>query len=567
MKRIFISIFALLAVINVAAQNDDISRQIEVTRDYTPKAALADKLDILPQMADTVQLHPQVDYSITPTAWMSVYAPAPISAVGMSAVRLHDRNTMYAEFGAGLPLRSVADIYFSPKTMGETTLGVYLNHDGIEGKIKNDYGDKRSALMLDSRIGAYVQSRFERGGGLKFDVEYGMRDYDPYGGFSQMADGSDIVYGGRISYDDIRSSFTIGSDFTDLSRFNVRFGVSGGYFKGATAGEALKQGQWDVNTALDVGIPIAGMPLLLGVEYNGFNGLDQLKGQNRNTIQVSGLLGLANSRRVKLGIGAKYITTESEYIVPMLKFDWLLAGGVNPYINIDGGVADNSYRGLTLLNPYVQDGVWLKDYNAHVDMRTGINFTTSVADFDIHAGYDMHDEYNLFVNMDKTSRFVVYGGKAKIFYAAVSSDFVLGDGLSLKLSGRYNSVEVQSETDNNLRKLYEGTGIPQFTADGWLEYAKGKISLKAGVQMLGERTFASAMESDYMGSIVSLDGLTFNQNVIDGSVNVGFEGRYEVNENLGIFVRGDNLLGQKIYLYNYYPYLGTNILIGVRVNL
>ncbi len=564
MKRFLITIETLFFACAVFAQNDDLSRRIEVTRDYTPSAAKAEKLDIEPRMVDTVSLRPQVDYSITPTAWMSVYSPTPIAAVGVTGVKWEQPRRLFVELGTGVPLRSRANIYYAPVSHGNTDLGLYLNHDGTEAKIKNDHDVKRSALAIDNRVGGYVHSRFDRGGGMSFGMEYGMREYEPYGGFSYG--GTEIDYGGRINYDDLRGRFVIGSDFENSSKLNVRLSVVGGYFSGKTKGVDGVQGQWDLDARLDVGLPLGRNPLLIGGGVKSYNGINALSERSRNSYEFSALYSLVDSGGLDFDLGARFIATESDYIVPVLKFDWRPSAWINPYVDIDGGVEDNSYRGLTYLNPYIADGVWPVDFDAHVDMKAGLKFNTSAADIDLHAGYDMHDEYQVFALLNNTSRFTAYGVKMKMFYAALNADVLLSSSFCVQFRARYNELVTSDEDDYDMMNLKRGTGIPRFTLGAWLNYEAGRLYLRGGAEVLGRREFVTAADLGYLGNIVS-GGLTFVPSYVEGSVDVELEGRYEISDRLDVFIKGDNLLGQKIYLFNHYPSLGANVMMGVRVSL
>ncbi len=563
MKKMIIAISALLSVTLAVAQDDGLSRRIEVTRDYVPAAERAEKIDVTPRMADTVKLHPQVDYSITPTAWMSVYAPEPIAAVGVSVVKWEESSSLFAELGMGGPLQSLANIYYSPHTQKNISIGAYLNHEGQFAKIENDMSHKLSARTADSRLGAFVQNRFERGGNMQFDMEYRTRDLAPYGGYSLM--NTDFSSGPRLLYDDVVGNFTIGSDFTDLSRLNARIRVQGIYFNQHTKGLDEKYIQWEMNTFIDAGVNVAGRPLMLGFIWLHAADGGVMKGQSGSSYKFSAVYSLSRDERFTFDVGARYATNRNA-LFPIFKLGYNIGGVVKPYIDIDGGVEDNSMRVLAYENPYMSNGLLIDKFNAHLNMKGGLNITTSTVDMDLNVGYDINDKYNQFVNIDRSPRFTIYGTAVNILYFSAKANVRVSRRLSADVSGRYNSVTVKDAEDYNLQQLYDGTGVPEYRAEANVRYRNGKLSLKAGAELLGKRTFASVADNSYVGSIVHHDGLVYYGKIVDPTLDLNVEGRYSIRDSIVVFLRGRNLLGERLYEYNYYPCLGANVMAGVIIN-
>ncbi|MBQ2429633.1 MAG: hypothetical protein II274_02155, partial [Alistipes sp.] len=66
MKKILYTALLLLVPSFTWAQ---VSKHVEVTKDYKPTVNQAQKLSIIPDMTDTVTMRPDIDYTITPRSY------------------------------------------------------------------------------------------------------------------------------------------------------------------------------------------------------------------------------------------------------------------------------------------------------------------------------------------------------------------------------------------------------------------------------------------------------------------------------------------------------------------
>ena len=72
MKRIYeILIYLTMAVAMCGSASAQVAKQVEVTKDYMPRVAKAEKLEVEPNMVDTVKIRPDIDYTITPRSFSS----------------------------------------------------------------------------------------------------------------------------------------------------------------------------------------------------------------------------------------------------------------------------------------------------------------------------------------------------------------------------------------------------------------------------------------------------------------------------------------------------------------
>jgi hypothetical protein len=123
MKKIFLLV-ALVAAAGSAAAQEGLSKELEVTRAYTPRVGRAQKLPIAPDMTDTVRLRPEVSYSITSTASATSFTTKPYEAATIRMAPFDAARSLYLRAGVGAPLATRADVYFTPRMRAGSTFGL-----------------------------------------------------------------------------------------------------------------------------------------------------------------------------------------------------------------------------------------------------------------------------------------------------------------------------------------------------------------------------------------------------------------------------------------------------------
>ncbi len=75
MKRLPL-IILLLCVLPVLSLAQELNRQVEVTKSYTPEPRSAAKLSLPPQMEDSVPMRPEEHYEIISAQWQTDFGMA-----------------------------------------------------------------------------------------------------------------------------------------------------------------------------------------------------------------------------------------------------------------------------------------------------------------------------------------------------------------------------------------------------------------------------------------------------------------------------------------------------------
>jgi hypothetical protein len=178
-------------------------------------------------MDDTVALHPELNYAITPVAWNTVFEQRPIAAANTSVYVYPFQPMLYIKAGAGYPLNSLCDLNFVYSTSARDYVGVDVAHRGQWCDVKDAVGVKHNAEYSDSRVKLFgtlgVGERMKAG--IEITGDHDLRYYygdlnpqtatisAPLAGLSAENPLNGFGGGGRI---------WIGDDFSDLSRLNFR---------------------------------------------------------------------------------------------------------------------------------------------------------------------------------------------------------------------------------------------------------------------------------------------------------------------------------------------------------
>ena len=183
MKR-YIAILTLLCTVSLSA-SAQVAKQVEVTKDYVPEIGTVHKMEVVPNMVDTITLRPEIDYTITPRSFASTLGTHRFKPATATYWEYQRRYPFYLKLGVGYPLNSVGDLYASAHRADVGYITGYANHygqysplpytNGADGKI---YKDNRSVLM-NNKFGVMGGKYFGRYT-LAGDVYYRMDLYHRY---------------------------------------------------------------------------------------------------------------------------------------------------------------------------------------------------------------------------------------------------------------------------------------------------------------------------------------------------------------------------------------------------
>ncbi|MCL2561466.1 MAG: hypothetical protein FWE10_03980 [Rikenellaceae bacterium] len=527
---------------------DDLTRRVDVTRDYAPRVDRAAKLSVRPQVADTTTLRPDLDYTIRPRVWASRFDVTPIRAAQLSAGARNELNPFYLKAGGGVPGQSVVDLYLTSTRPGATAGGVYVNHRGRFHDIDNYDCVRNSANATWNSFGAF--GRADVGRRLMIAGDAGW-DYDVLSYYGVRFAESDEARAVPMQHYSVpRASVVFGHDFADLSRLNFRIGADGyllsdRYDRTERGGEAFAE----------LGRRFGEHNLGLRADVNSWAGG---KDENETGSSVYSLGGHYSyeGQHFLFRMGAafaseNYPAGEQEAkmrFLPQLELRFRLAGGAfNPYTRFDSRLTPNNMRIITQRNPYILlDGspVGFAESEVLYGGRAGVNGgVAGVFSYNIYggrnsvrnaAGFDYAADGGFDVRFFDKVEYSLFGAEMEVR---------AGRMLSVALDGQYNIYR-----DEDI--LYN------YALPDW------EVGIEARLRSRGERLSVAA-------GVRLRDGIAFTPDTErnDPTADLRLTVDYRISNRFGVFVEGRNLLNQSLYPLPFYRGTGASITAGVKLTL
>ncbi len=553
MKKIILILAGVLAAGSAGAQV--LEKQLEVTREYTPRVAQAAKLGVKPDLTDTVKLRPDVEYDIRSSAWKADYPVGKLSKATVDTWALRNSKVVYVKLGAGLPVGTTGDIYFTPRVGRRGELGIYGNHRARWADVKRDQGMAPETNNMVNRAGMWgkiVGNRREFYGEGRW--ERAAREFD--------------MEGGEVESEQFGMTLRWGDKFEEVGKFNFRMRLD---MEHTTRREANRKDA-DKQMDVDAGVEMAQM-WESGEARTGF----EMEARGRyywdpETIVPPGglpdtesVLALTATPRfvlrvrgmeLKAGLDARLVGGGNEEgkdyvkLEPAVSLRYDAKKAIIPFLRYDTRVVDGTPAAMMALNPYI-DGWEFAPLGWANDLRVGIEgnlkdrFTYRLA-----GGVTRLENYH--VAVASASSF------SRGWFEVATSDgrmATVGAQVGLHGMGRF-SAEVEGNWNNwELDEELE-TGMPKWDGKAKVMWKSDDERIKAavGARVMGERRFSNYGE-----------GREVWVNKVGTVVNVFASAELKLLRWLSVWVEGENLAGQKLYPYNYYQGVGTSAMAGLKI--
>lgn len=148
------------------------TKQIEIEKEFSAVVSQAERIEIEPRLLDTTIVRPTMKYSILSVAHKSDFRTEQITPVAFSTARWAKPSTYYLNVGAGAPLQSEADFYWTPVQSRGRELVVGVNHEGVDARRIGVDNQGASALRFRNRLGVHYTTPVDSVGRLEADVTY-----------------------------------------------------------------------------------------------------------------------------------------------------------------------------------------------------------------------------------------------------------------------------------------------------------------------------------------------------------------------------------------------------------
>ncbi len=542
--RYILLTLALATTCGIVSAQEGFTKQIEVQKEFEVVVRSAERIESDVRLLDTTIVRPELTYRIRPTAHLTNFSTSALRPVALSTARWDVPRKLYLNVGAGLPLQSEADIYWSPVQNDRNHLMLWLNHEGSEGKVTNLDNERVSALTLRNQAGVHYAALLGESTSLTTDVKYRGTLGNAYGGVGTV-DNNPFV-----SVNDVEATTNLTGDFGEKSPLGYDANLMGLYAMN-NVGESV----WRFN-----------------VNY-GLLGLNRVKSwlPGRVTLHWSG---------VESTCAEPYYDTSVTFVP-----EWGFRIGKWVPVAIVAGYDYMIYKGAknTLDGVITSIGASFDKYPAVVPYFTVSN--------------DVQTQCTREVLWTNPYMHMVHPDTRKIFLAEVGVKGEVGE-LTYKLSGasRWFSAyifEVVVEGDP-LLAYGKSEGQRVWYADAelsWRPSQRFSLDGRVSFQSLGKAQEATAEFRPRRWNIegeavwMPLDRLTIvargafrsamGVTKVSGSgaeliempsyFDLGLEASWRWSERVNVWLRGDNLLNEPIYHWATYRALGAGVRMGVSM--
>lgn len=591
MKR-YIIIYAAAAVAAMSAiapagvsaqeMKASMNKQVEVTKMYVPDVAPAQKLAIEPDMTDTVKMHPDIDYSITPLSWQTSLSTEKFRPATLNYWEFNRPRNFYLKAGAGYPLLSEGDFYASTQNPDTGFLTFYFNHHGQYDNIANYFGEKHDSRSMNNRVGLdlgwYAGKRV-----LEGDFSYEMDSRHRYAGSkllgenaSERAKNFAEAVGDKISTGLLSGEIRFGDDFADLSRVNFNIAVRGSLFSDKSAARSMRT----FETPAQIGYEDFGIgenrfggsvaiakgfgrhTLRIDADFDSYNGTRSYRDYGDNILHAGVRYG-RDGGKVDYMLGADYYYdwfrrgSKASHITPYLRlrFNVSRKGYFVPFIEADGELRNNSFMSLARINPYIMTGVTAEDMSAMTAGNTTqynvrIGFAGNVAgdrlSYRVLIGASFAPE-DIFWYVQDYMWFGVENGRRNTLCFDAEINYRPVSNLLITAEAKGRAFSIDSTLDNT---------IPAFESRLGVEYNIRSWTFGVSADMCGTTYWTNKIGPN------SADWRTF-KNSFSTDLKAYIEWNYR--NDVGFYIEGRNLLDSQIYPFAYYRNYGIGGVFGVKV--
>ena len=392
--------------------------------------------------------------------------------------------------------------------------------------------------------------------------------------------------GAAVDFGDANLDLRIGDDFQDLSRTNFEVAFRGGMFFDHSEwpeayGENARQLTLEGHGRIARAFGRSSLSATLGYEY--LRGQRSASGYDQGLLHAALRYGFAGGV-VRLEVGADFyrdrveaaadpepVVTTGNYLIPFAHFDFNLGTpGLKPFLEVDGGVSDNSLRSLMRKNPYAAPQ-WLDKSSVDYCGRFGLggSLWRNRFGYRLYAGVTIHDNRLYWAAYRELSDDGAGGSTGEAFPAVF-----------LPLTGRQTVTSFNGEVEYRPLSvltfdlgvhgyLYNdeedwNNGAPSFAGNVGVRYEGRKVGFGVEARMQSERRWMLLTSDPASGTDAGPVSVSSFEAPFGVDLRVDFD--WKVSGRVAIFAEGRNLLDRELYEYPWFPELGARFTVGVKAN-
>ncbi len=557
-KLLVISLVFSGLITPIFAQED----VVNITRTFEPTISEARKPDFRPNTSiDSLQIQPSFSYRIVPYQFKTGFSPSTINAAKLVPSRNNYHYGNFLRLGFGSNISPLAELKLYHLYKRKWKLGMEAYHESAFPTFRlNDqayfphYNQSHLKLMASRQFQRRLFSSalsFESNG-ANF---YGFDFESP----ASSEINKDSVNNRQVSV--LNLSTKLKSLNLSRNYLKVDYGLDyyllldhqnttehGGFFN-VNASKSIKS----FEAHLDLGLELLHRDLTDFSKTNINIRLNPYITKEKD--EWKAVIGANTATKLDADEEARF------FIYPNLQFEFALAEEfLHSYFGFTGEMKDNFSRQTLRENPFVVNNYEIRPTEVRKNIYIGFRgLITESLKYNVKASYqDLRDmmlfagthvsinDYRFDVIYTNADRF---NGLAELSYSYRES-FVLG-------------ARINYDNYSSLSNAVEAWLIPNWSGSLLAQYHYNKyLSMNTEFTVLSNRRAldrGTFLATSYISNILPVVRFLDLNEVYNW--NIGFD--YKYNSKVTAFIQFENILGQKYFIYNYYPAQGFRARIGI----
>lgn len=543
-------IFFLVVVyaLTTMAQGSGTDLNYSVPSNFEPTIKDAVKFGDLPEIKDTVKRIGNVKYGITSNPLFPKYQVQPIQSAKLQNEPLPKLYHSLLKLGYG-PIYNMpyGEFWIANTRSRESNYGAHLKHFSSSATLK----DAGYSGFSDNVINVFGK-QFYKKHTLSGDFNY-ERNVIHYYGYNPSLNTLEKEYT-RQRYQFVEPKVRLLSHYTDSTHINHDLNLS--YYN-----------LQNLHRETENNIKLNALgSMYINKEKLNVNFLTDFYNHKQSNDTLNDLIVSLNPSfeangakwHADLGLTGTLDNFKGStrfYFYPQLNVHYdIYENMVIPYAGVNGGLVKNSFRKMSLENPFVDTTLRYTNtnnkYTAFVGLRGHLSSKTS---YDTKVSYGQYDSLYFYM-MDYSGTNLVYN-RFDVVYDNTSVVTVNGQ-LKYQLAEKINFIAKGNYYLYKTKNLTHAYHKPDFdlTFSG-IYNLQSKFILRADLFFIGKQW---ALTQTIPG-----DNTTLTSKQLKGYADLNLEGEYRYSKMLSFFVRMNNIANQRYYRWERYPSQRFNFMIGL----
>lgn len=519
-----------------------VTEEIEVVRSYKPVLADAVKIRRSPDLNDAKPFNPRVNYDILDKRLELNSSIRALEAQKLAKQKEEELKNNFAKLALGNLGTTLGQLNIATGQDEALQAGFNFDHLAMSGPLNLQKMSRQGLSAYGRSIGDVVVLEGKLGYNRNSNYFYGI---DPAGSFTNpnpekqrfnFIEGEGTIFNRLDADDETALGYAAklnASLFNNaFSAKETAFAISGGASKALNKFTLGANGVIDFTTSNDS-------------SYNFKN----------HFFKLNPYLKIGTDA-FKLTVGINYVNefgaNQRINIFPAASLDFMLIKNYLTVFGSFGGDVDKTrLKGLTDINPFLNENVLLRNTVKKIDAAGGIRGTFSAnIGFKAAVLYQTVSDLSYFTNNFNQKQ------KFDVAYFAGNTNILGFTGeLNVNFSDAFN---VDSKI--NLRQ-YDNSAEHAWLLPGFTLNSTASFKINEQIKLEGDLYFQGDTKAQILNLNNSLPPYTIKNIPALADLSIGVE--YQHNKKISGFVKANNILGKEYQRLPFYPNYGINILGGI----